>query len=372
MKNKFLTIVAITLAFLAGGELTYLLFANNGNKQINGTEKSTVYNSCSNCMSGTMVVENGGIKETVDKVYDAVVMVKTYKSNASTGSGSGFVYKVDDKYGYILTNHHVIEGATKINVLLASGEEIDSELLGSDKYLDVAVLRINKNNVIAVAKIGTTEELELGDTIVAIGTPVDEEYYNTVTGGYISGLNRKVTVSVDSKNDWVQDVIQIDAPINPGNSGGALVNVNGEVIGITSLKFVNSSIEGMGFAIKIDDVMQHIDELEKGKEIERPFLGISYANVTDSYTLAKYDIELDDSVESGVVIVDITKDSAADQAGLQAKDVIVKIDNEEVKNFAHLKYLLYKHKVGDSIKITYLRGSKVKNVELTLTERKEE
>lgn len=368
MKNRVLITITVLLAFIAGGELTYLLF--RGDNKI--AEGSTVYNSCSRCMSGTMVIENGGIKNTVNKVYDAVVMVKNFKNSQYNGSGSGFVYKTDDKYGYILTNQHVVDEATSLSIVTTSNEEVKADYLGGDRYLDVAVLRIPKNKVIAVAKIGSSEEVSLGDTVVAIGTPVDEEYYNTVTGGYISGLNRKVTVSVDSKNDWVQDVIQIDAPINPGNSGGALVNINGEVIGITSLKFVNSSIEGMGFAIKIDDVMKHVDELENGKTIERPFIGISYANVTDTSVLAKYGVTIDKSIENGIVIVDITKESAAEKAGLEKGDVINKIDGESVKNVAHLKYLLYKHKIGDVVKISYIRGTKEKSVELTLTKRIEE
>ena len=368
MKNRVLITIIVLLAFLAGGEFAYLFF-NNDNKLVSVNEGSTIYNSCSNCMSGTMIVENGGIKETVNKVYDAVLMVKNYKNSSSNGSGSGFVYKVDDNYGYVLTNEHVVDGATSLSVVTTSEEEVKAELLGSDKYLDVAVLRIPKNKVISVAQIGSSSEVEVGETVVAIGTPVDEEYYNTVTGGYISGVNRRVTVSVDTKNDWMQDVIQIDAPINPGNSGGALVNINGEVIGITSMKFVNSLVEGMGFAIKIDDVMKHIDELEKGKEIVRPYIGITYANVSDSSLLSRYQVSRDDSIESGIGVVDTTKGSAAEEAGLERGDVIVKIDDDTVKNVSHLKYILYKHKVGDSIKLTYIRGTSEKIVELTLTEK---
>ena len=367
MKNKVLLIITITLAFIAGAEISYIAFVRN-NKVNNGEEGSTVYNSCSSCMSGTMIVENGGIKETVNKVYDAVVMVKNYKNKQYNGSGSGFVYKTDDNYGYILTNQHVIENATSLSIVSVSEEEVEATLLGSDKYLDVAVLRIPKNKVIAKAKIGSSEDVELGDTVVAIGTPVSEDYYNTVTGGYISGLNRKVTVTVETKYDWVQDVIQIDAPINPGNSGGALVNING----ITSMKFVNSSIEGMGFAIKIDDVMKHIDELEQGKEIERPYIGITYANVTDYTALSRYQVTIDSSIESGIVVVDITKGSAAEKAGLEPGDVIIKMDKESVKNVAHLKYLLYKHVPGDKVELTLIRGKTEKTAELTLTEKIED
>ena len=372
MKNKVLTIIAVILAFIAGGELTYILVNNNDNKLINGEENSVIYNSCSNCMSGTTIVENGGIKETVKKVYDSIVMVKTFnKSNTLTGSGSGFVYKVDDNYGYIMTNQHVVDSANKVTILLASNEEVDGTLLGGDKYLDIAIIRIPVDKVISVAKIGTSENLELGETVIAIGTPVGENYYNTITGGFISGLDRKVTVSVETKSDWVQDVIQIDASINPGNSGGALVNVNGEVIGVTSMKLVNSSIEGMGFAIKIDDAMAHVDELEKGNKIERPFLGITYANIEDTSVLNNYGITIDDSIEYGVVILDITEGSSASNAGLKTGDVITKIDGEKILSVAHLRYLLYKHSVGEKIKTTYVRGKTEKTINIELKQNRE-
>lgn len=370
MKNKILTIIAIILAFIAGGELTYILLSKDDTTQkTNGEEKSVLYNSCSNCMSGTMVIENGGIAQTVNKVYDSVVMIKNYQKNKLAGSGSGFVYRVDDNYGYVMTNQHVVDDATKVTVTFTSGEEVTGELLGGDKYIDIAVIRVPIKNVISVAKIGSTEDLQLGQTIIAIGTPVDEEYYNTVTGGYISGLNRKVTVSVYSSNDWVQDVIQIDASINPGNSGGVLVNVNGEVIGVTSLKLVNSSIEGMGFAIKIEDAMKHIDDLENGKKIERPLLGINHINVTEKTYLRQYDITLDESIVEGIVVVAVSKDSIAEKAGLQKGDVIIGLDDDKVTNTAYLKYLLYKHNIGDTIKIKYIRGKEEKVVDITLTDK---
>ena len=373
MKNKFLTIIAILLAFIAGVELSLIIFGDNSKNKANitGTDNSVLYNSCSNCMSGTTVIENGGIKETVKKIYDSVVMIKNYRNTTLTGSGSGFVYKVDDNYGYIMTNQHVIEDSTKLTVVMASNEEVEGTLLGGDKYLDIAVVRIPVSKVISVAKIGTSENLELGETVVAIGTPVGENYYNTITGGYISGLNRKVTVSVETKSDWVQDVIQVDASINPGNSGGALVNVNGEVIGITSMKLINSSIEGMGFAIKIDDAMKHIDSLEKGENIKRPYLGITHANVNDYYVLNNYGISIDKSIEYGIAVISVEADSTADKVGLKAGDVITKIDGEKVSNIAHLRYLLYKHSVGETIKITYVRGTSEKTIDVELTQNRE-
>ncbi|MBR4672554.1 MAG: trypsin-like peptidase domain-containing protein [Bacilli bacterium] len=369
MKNKIITIIAIILAFLAGGELTYILLngASKSETVENGSETSQVYNSCSNCMSGTTVVENGGISRSVSKAYDSVVMVKGYKNNRLTGSGSGFVYKKDDNYGYIMTNQHVVDGTTSLKIKFASGEEVEGTLLGGDKYIDIAVIKVPVKYVISVAKIGSTENLALGETVFAIGTPVSEDYFNSVTGGYVSGLNRQVSVSVDATADWIQDVIQVDVSINPGNSGGPLLNFNGEVIGVTSLKLINNSIEGMGFAIKIEDAMKHIDKLEKGTKIVRPLIGINYVDVTDSYTLRRYGITLDSSITEGVVIVNIIEKSGAENAGLQKGDVIVKIGNDKVSSIAHLKYILFKHDVGETIKVTYIRGNATKTTEVTLT-----
>ena len=315
-----------------------------------------------------MVVNNEGLSQSVNKIYDSVVVVKNYKDEKMTGSGSGFIYKKDDEYGYVMTNQHVVDGAEEIEIGFTSGTVVKGEILGGDNYLDIAVVRVPAAAVISVAKLGSTEDLTLGETVFTVGTPVGEEYFNSVTGGYISGLNRKVTVSVQSTSDWVQEVIQIDAAINPGNSGGPLVNFNGEVIGVTSLKLVNSSIEGMGFAIKIEDAIKHIETLEKGKKIERPLLGITHVNVTDTYNLRQYGISLSSKIKSGIVIVSVVEGSGADKAGLQKGDVIVKVNDSNVSNTAYLKYLLYKYSAGDNIKIGYIRDNETKTTEVTLTE----
>ncbi len=336
----------------------------------NNTDAETIkYNSCSNCKAGTLTVENGGISESVAKVYDSVVMVKVYKNGTLWGSWSGFVYKKDDRYGYIMTNYHVVEGATSVKVKFTSEELVEGTVLGGDKYIDIAVIRIDKKNVISVAKIGDTSKLKLGETVFAIGTPVGEEYFNTVTGGYISGLNRKMTVDVETKNDWVQDVLQIDAAINPGNSGGALFNFNGEVIGVNSMKLVNSDIEGMGFTIKIEDAMKHVEEFEKGESLKRPYLGVSYIDATETAALKYYGIRIDNSITEGVVVASVENGSAADKAGLQKADVILKLNDDKVSSNAYLRYLLYKYNIGDTIKITYNRSGKEYTTSVKLTEK---
>ncbi len=373
-KNKsyvWLYVILIVLMFILGGLCTFtLLNSPLFNKEpVNTDNPNVIYNSCSNCKSGTTIVEKGGISESVEKVYDSVVMVKLYKNNKYIGSGSGFVYKTDSKYGYVMTNYHVAEAGDKIKIRTVSEEETEGTYLGGDKFLDIAVIRMDVKKVISVAKIGSTEKLKLGETVFVIGTPVGEEYFNTVTGGYVSGLKRKVPVSVESKNDWVQEVIQIDAPINPGNSGGPLFNFNGEVIGVNSMKLVNDEIEGMGFTIKIEDAMKHVDTFEKGEEIKRPYLGVSYIDVSEKTALRYNGIIIDSTIKEGVVVASVDEGKAAHKSGLLKGDVIIKFNDDKVISNAYLRYLLYKYNPGDEITITYIRNGSTATTKVTLTEK---
>ena len=228
MRGKIINFVMVVGAFLLGGGVMYMAIANplNNNEQVSSGILGCQYTSCEN----KVIIDNTGISAAVDKVYDAVVMIKNYAGNKIASTGSGFVYKIDKKYGYIMTNEHVVEGASKLNVVMTNKKEINATKLGGDEYLDIAILRIPVEEVLKVATIGSTENLKLGDTIFTIGSPVGEAYYNTVTSGIISGIDRLVTVSVNSQSDWLMKVSQVDAAINPGNSGGPLMNSNGEVI----------------------------------------------------------------------------------------------------------------------------------------------
>ena len=218
--------------------------------------------------------------------------------------------------------------------------------------------------------IGKSTELKLGDTAFTVGTPVGYEYHNTVTSGIISGLDREVEVSLSnsySKEDYVMEAIQTNAAVNPGNSGGALVNAKGEVVGVISMKLVDSSIEGMGFAIPIEMVMANVSTLESGKKIERPLLGIQMLDVTDSWQLMRQGITLDADVDSGVVVVEINEKSGASKSDLKKGDVITKINDSEVKDSAYLKYLLFKYKPGDEVTLTYYRDKKFYTTKIKLT-----
>ena len=314
--------------------------------------------SCYTACENKVTVTDNGIADAVDKVYDAVVVVQNYVKDKLYSTGTGFIYKVDNNSGYLITNYHVINGNTSVKVTMASGDVVDAVVAGGDQYLDLAVLKIDKKYVTKIVEFGSSEKTRLGDTIFTVGTPVDAEYSNTVTRGVLSGKDRLLSVSVSgTTEDYVMKVLQIDASINPGNSGGPLLNSNGEVIGVNSLKLVENKVEGMGFAIAIENVKEHLAELEQGKAIERPYLGISMINVNDTYNLYRNGIIVDENVTKGVVVVEVISGSSVYKV-LQKGDIVTKIDGAEVETLAYLRYELYKHSVGDKIEITYLRNNK--------------
>lgn len=310
-----------------------------------------------------VTVTDEGIADAVEKVYDSVVTIETYKSNKLYATGTGFVYKDANDKGYILTNNHVIESGDEIRVVFTNQKSVQAKVEGSDKYADIAVLSVDKEDILSVATIGKSESSRIGDTVFAVGAPIDSSAYSwSVTRGILSGKDRLVEVSLNNSmvSDWVMSVLQTDAAINSGNSGGPLANSNGEVIGITSMKLASSSIEGMGFAIPIEDALEYAERIESGEKIERPYLGVTM------YNLSNIIGQVRTSLTSGVYIDKVEAKSPADNAGLQSGDIIVKIDDTDVNTLAFLKYQLYKHKVGDKINVSFYRGEELKTVTINL------
>lgn len=321
-----------------------------------------------NKVTNEIKIEEVAIEEAIEKVYDSVVVVESWRGGEVIGSGTGFVYKKDDRGGYIITNYHVINNADKAVITLSNGEIVEASILGSDVYADIAVLKVDKDKIIKVASIGNSQDVKIGNTVFAIGAPIGIEYSGTVTRGIISNKERFITISLSgtTSNDWLMKVIQTDAAINPGNSGGPLVNLAGEVIGINSLKLMNVQVEGIGFAIPIDEAMLYVERLEKGELISRPILGVQLLDINETFALFYSGILVDDEVKKGVVLQAIINDSAAYKAGLQKGDIILKLGSKEVSTKAELRYELYKYSANDTVEITYYRNKKINTVKVML------
>ena len=344
MKKIVSYIFSVLLSAAIGAFIMYYLFDNNYIKiKTESVEK----------VEKNVTITDTGIAEGIDNIFDAVVVVENYKKGKLVGIGSGFIY---DEEGYIITNHHVIEKATELKVVLSNKERIQAELIGSDEFADIAVIKINKTSVTRVAKLGNSENSRVGDTVFTIGSPMSSEYSGTVTRGILSGKNRMVEVSISSTtNDWIMNVMQTDAAINPGNSGGPLCNVNGEVIGVNSMKIVESEIEGIGFAIPIEDAITYAKQIVNGEKIKRTYLGIKMGNVGSSVT-------------SGVKVYSIVSDGPCDKAGIIEGDIIIKIGDYDVENVAQLRYYLFKYKPNDIVNINVKRGNDIKTFKVTLGE----
>lgn len=310
-------------------------------------------------------IKENSISPAVNKVIDAVVVVESFNNKRAIGTGTGFIYKKSDDKGYILTNNHVIESGNSFKVIMNNGEEISANLVGKDIYSDVAILTIDAKYVKVVANLGKSSKSSLGDTVFTIGAPVGSSYSGTVTKGIISGKNRFINVNLVNNETMVMKVLQTDAAINPGNSGGPLLNVNAEVIGINSVKLASEEIEGMGFAIPIEEILKYTNELESTGKIERPYVGFGLVDLNETYVLYQLNIN-PQNITSGVVIGQVGDNSPADKAGLKVGDVITKINNVKVTSKAMLRYELYQHKPKESVKVTYLRNNKENTAKILL------
>ncbi|MCP9467943.1 MAG: trypsin-like peptidase domain-containing protein, partial [Candidatus Granulicatella sp. P6S_S16_bin.50.1] len=289
---------------------------------------------------------------------------------ATASEGSGVIYKNADGYAYIVTNYHVIANSQELEVLLADGTRAKAEIVGSDQWTDLAVIRIANTNVTTVAEFANSDDVQVGQTAIAIGSPLGSEFATSVTQGIVSATNRSVATDVDGdgQEDWVVTAIQTDAAINPGNSGGALINSAGQVIGINSMKISKSSVEGMGFAIPSNEVVSIIKQLEENGKITRPALGISMVNLTSVNTRVVQQMNLPSDVKSGVVIAEVASKGSAKAAGLQAYDVIVEMDGQKIEGIQNLRKVLYSHKVGDKLEVTYYRNGQKQTTTISLTE----
>ena len=353
VRNKIITTVGIILlsgvvGFGAGYAGSHL--SNNANVTIQQqTNKSNF---------GTVQVSD--VSDIVEKCKDSVVEITTESASSgnsifgqyvSQGAGSGVIISKD---GYIVTNNHVVSGATSLKVTTTDGTEYDASVVGKDSQTDLAVIKVDANNLQA-ATLGDSDILQVGDPAIAIGNPLGE-LGGTVTTGIISATDRQITI-----DDETMTLLQTDAAINPGNSGGGLFNADGNLIGIVNAKESSTGIEGLGFAIPITPAQDIITELmQNGSVTSRPALNVSLSD----YTANPQGHEAID--EDGCYIVQIVKNGAADKAGLKQNDRILSFDSEQIQSTSDVKNVLKKHKIGDTIKMVVERDSKKITVEITL------
>ncbi|WP_164670529.1 S1C family serine protease [Virgibacillus doumboii] len=323
------------------------------------------------------------VTEVVENVSNAVVGVMNIQQQGSfweqqengdqAGSGSGVIYKKENGQAYVITNHHVIKGADTVEVVLSDDTRIQAKILGSDLFSDLAVLRMNGDQVKQTIQMGTSDDVKVGEPAIAIGNPLGM-FLGSVTQGVISGKQRTIPqdFNQDGRADWQAEVIQTDAAINPGNSGGALINIDGKLIGINSMKINQTAVEGIGFAIPIDTVRPIVKELEQTGKITRPYLGVEIYSL-DEVPQSEWDktLNLPNKVEGGVYVWSVESFSPADKAGMERLDVITAVDGKEVMNMIDLRKILYEEKeVGDKLKVTYYRDGKKQNATITLGEQR--
>ena len=382
----FIPFLVIFLTFILGVISTLTFNWITGNKSFSNNGKTTVSNVIYDTKSNTTkAVKN--VKNTVVSVinyqktdnsyynYDSGSQEKNKSEDGLGvyGEGSGVIYKKDGDSAYLVTNNHVVKDAEKLEIMMANGKKVLGKLVGSDTYSDLAVIKISSKYVTTVAEFANSDKIKVGEPAIAIGSPLGSDYANSVTEGIVSSLSRTVTSQNENGETISTNAIQTDAAINPGNSGGALINIKGQVIGINSSKIASSNnsnsgvaVEGMGFAIPSNDVVSIINQLEENGEVVRPALGISMANLSEASTSGRDTLKIPSDVTSGIVVLSTQSGMPAD-GKLKKYDVITEIDGKKVASISDLQSILYKHKKGDKIKLTFYREKDKQTVEIQLT-----
>ncbi len=377
--GKLLLTGVVGGAIALGGSAIYQSTTN----QLGNANRS---NTTSTKVSNVSVNVNTDVTSAIKKVSNSVVSVMNYQkqnsqsdfssifggnsgsSSANDGlqlssEGSGVIYKKSGGDAYVVTNYHVIAGNSSLDVLLSGGQKVKATVVGYDEYTDLAVLKISSDHVKDVATFADSSKLTIGEPAIAVGSPLGSQFANTATEGILSATSRQVTLTQENGQTTSINAIQTDAAINPGNSGGALINIEGQVIGITQSKITttedgSTSVEGLGFAIPSNDVVNIINKLETDAKISRPALGIRMVDLSQLSTNDSSQLKLPSSVTGGVVVYSVQAGLPAATAGLKAGDVITKVGDTAVTSSTDLQSALYSHNINDTVKVTYYRDGK--------------
>ena len=320
----------------------------------------------------TMKNANDTVRSVVTVESDAPKNISVQKTNSKSDNelGSGVVYKIVGDTFFVLTNTHIVGEADKVKITYGENNSIKGDVVGKDKWSDIAVVKakINDKNIKPI-RIGNSDKLVLGESILIVGNPLGEEFRNTVSKGIISGLNRLVPVDFDkdNKNDELMQTFQIDASVNPGNSGGAVVNKDGELIGIVSLKINMPSIEGMGFAIPINEAKSIAKELEKNGKVNYPNTGIALENVNDLNHYERSLLKLPNDINDGILVKKLKDDGLGKKSGLKIGDVIVKLEGKTLKDNLQYRHILFNHRQDlKTLSAKIYRDGNIQDIEINL------
>lgn len=344
----------------SGGSQVQQATNDKGGNVLDG--KSDKYKSVNAMIKDVSPAIVGVINMQKATSFDDLLQGKSTKAQEA-GIGSGVIYQINNNSAYIVTNNHVIDGASQIKVQLHNGKQVEAKLVGTDAVSDIAVLKIDSQKGIKAMKFANSSKVQTGDSVFAMGNPLGLEFANSVTSGIISANERTIESNTTSGGTKV-NVLQTDAAINPGNSGGALVDVNGNLVGINSMKIAADQVEGIGFAIPSNEVRVTIEQLVKHGKVERPSIGIGLLNLSDIPDSYKKELKTDR--DTGVYVAKVSHSSE-----LKVGDIITKVDSKKVDDDTDLRTYLYQNKKpGETVKLTVIRDGKAKDVSVTLKNQK--
>ena len=359
-----IAIIILIISFVALAYCVYISFTTEKNYASDYTaEPTSVSNKAEEKDISTLIENINNAVVGISKIANKGTTIFLQDGASNLGLGTGFIVSND---GYIVTNQHVSgEKNSTCYVTLENGKNYKASVVWSDTDLDLSIIKINVKNL-DYLHLGDSDKIKVAEQVYAIGNPIGFEFQRTVTSGIISGLNRTIKIEEDNKTSYMEDLIQTDATINPGNSGGPLININGEVLGINSVKI--TSAEGIGFAIPINIIKPIIEKLTSTGECITPSLGVF---AYDKNIVPYINQELDQNIklDKGIYIAEVTKNSPAEKVGVKRGDILLEIDGIELEKMSELRTYIYGKNVGEIVNIKLIRSNKEYQISVTLAKK---
>ena len=365
---RSLEVIAITILIICFIILAYCVYVSITAEQQYASE----YKAETTSVDESTNNENN-ISDLIEKVNNSVVGISKIKNKGSTiflkegtqslGLGTGFIVA---KNGYIVTNEHVSGSKNSTcYVTLEDGRDYEANVVWADSEMDMSVIKINADNL-PYLNLGDSDKIKIAEPVYAIGNPIGYEFQRTVTSGIISGLDRTIKIEDDDKNYYMEDLIQTDATINPGNSGGPLIDKEGNVLGINSIKITTA--EGIGFAIPINIIKPIVEKLKNNGEFNAATLGI-FAYDKDVIPYINQELNKNIKLNNGIYVAEVIRNSPAEKAGIQKGDVLIGIDGKTIDKMSELRIYIYEKEIGDEVRIKYIRNNREYKKTITLAKK---